>query len=771
MNKKSYSQGYAHILDVVAGDQVPKDLDLTPNIMARIQKRKGARMLPRTKFMYAVALVAIVMIVLLYTVPGMAAAIGRWFGYIPGIGFVREGQIRVLAEPVSLTRDGITVTVEQVVLDPERSALVYSVEGIPSTAIVSAPTDQHCLYAVSLRLPDRAPGTSPLLASPEGIQTWASGYQHRFYYPPIPAAVNDATLVINCLFNTRPGAAPEDWEIPLRFVPAPPDVTVFPVIEIPTLTAPVLTATPVTSVTETTANPAVTEASPEPVLMTLTLDRAVQMDDGYLIYASVHWKDTPFIWADVTDPNETLHLLDANGQDMRYELRYDEQTGIDQDQRQTVFAIKTAPIQNASPLTLALESVSVDLPVKGTSFIFDPGPNPKPGQTWTLNQTIKVGEYNLLVKSATADGSGYSFEMSSDKGILNATLADFDHPAGGDGGGGSGGNPGENFSYGIHYAGGLPNGLVTVSILSIGVRHIQHMQAQWTPPAASPHLLLTQPAACLTAASWKKAIAQKPALPEGITGRVLTSGLVDAKTGQWNATLSNLDGSNPRIFEGAQDGSISPDGRKLVYSVYGAGISIADLASGLTTTVPGTANGDFNPIWSPDGTRIVYNRGMGIFDLFMVNLDGSDMRQLTHGGVQEWPVGWLPDGKFLYTVPGRENDYIIYQLDLQSGAVEEFSQNNLQSISPNGRYMLTSEKTFGDRWLVYLSELDGSNRWLLNDSSLWVLTPIWSPDGQWLLAGVSATDSGSTIGTLINLHTCQAIPLPDLRGNFLSWVP
>ena len=69
--------------------------------------------------------------------------------------------------------------------------------------------------------------------------------------------------------------------------------------------------------------------------------------------------------------------------------------------------------------------------------------------------------------------------------------------------------------------------------------------------------------------------------------------------------------------------------------------------------MPGTANGDFNPIWSPDGAQIVFNRGMGIFDLFIVNLDGSNLRQITHGGVQEWPVGWLEDGSFLYTVPGR----------------------------------------------------------------------------------------------------------------------
>ncbi len=43
---------------------------------------------------------------------GVAYAIGRSLGYIPGTGIVEQGApIRVLAEPVSLTRDGITLTI------------------------------------------------------------------------------------------------------------------------------------------------------------------------------------------------------------------------------------------------------------------------------------------------------------------------------------------------------------------------------------------------------------------------------------------------------------------------------------------------------------------------------------------------------------------------------------------------------------------------------------------------------------------------------------
>ncbi|RPJ52010.1 MAG: DUF4179 domain-containing protein [Chloroflexi bacterium] len=498
MNKKGCSQ----ILDIVAGDQVPQYLDLAPNIMERIQKRKGIRMQHRTRFISAAVLVAIVLVVLFYTVPGIAAAIGRWFGYVPGVGLVREGQIRVLAGPVSVTRDGVTITVDQVVLDPEKTALVYSADGIPSAAWITQPEDKHCPYGAALLLPDG----ERLLASPNGIQAWGAGYQHRFNFPSLPADINEAKLVINCLFNTRPGTAPENWEIPLRFILASPDVTAFPVIEISTPTAPAATATPAQSVPESAAPAAATGTSPAPVPITLTLDRAVQMDDGYLIYATVNWQDTLYASVDVMNTTETLHLRDVNGQDMLYELRYDEHTGVFGDQRETVFAIKTAPVQTPGPLTLALDWVSVDLLVD-ESFVFDPGPDPKTGQTWTLNKVVKIGQYSLLVRSAVAELGGYSFEMSSGEKtpenlIVNASLGDLEHTVDSGGGGGGGGNPGDTFFSSFNYADGLPEGPITVTVGSIGVRHYQSLEAKWTPPAASPNLLPTQAAACLTTASW-----------------------------------------------------------------------------------------------------------------------------------------------------------------------------------------------------------------------------------------------------------------------------
>jgi predicted PurR-regulated permease PerM len=116
MNKKTYSQ----VLEDVARDGLHADSDLTLKIMAHVQKGKGATMRPRIKVLVTTIVIVFVLAALLVNVPAVAAAIQRWFGYIPGFGLVHDDQIRELAEPVSLSQGDITLTVEKAILSDEK---------------------------------------------------------------------------------------------------------------------------------------------------------------------------------------------------------------------------------------------------------------------------------------------------------------------------------------------------------------------------------------------------------------------------------------------------------------------------------------------------------------------------------------------------------------------------------------------------------------------------------------------------------------------------
>ena len=87
--------------------------------------------------------------------------------------------------------------------------------------------------------------------------------------------------------------------------------------------------------------------------------------------------------------------------------------------------------------------------------------------------------------------------------------------------------------------------------------------------------------------------------------------------------------------------SWSPDGERLVYtSVAADGTSTIDVDDGTTqtpVTQPGTAQ---RPVWSPAGTRIAFDDGLG--HLQSVAADGTDPRDLGSGVALDWrvvPVG------------------------------------------------------------------------------------------------------------------------------------
>jgi Tol biopolymer transport system component len=135
----------------------------------------------------------------------------------------------------------------------------------------------------------------------------------------------------------------------------------------------------------------------------------------------------------------------------------------------------------------------------------------------------------------------------------------------------------------------------------------------------------------------------------------------------------NPDGSDLRRLTDygtyTAEGVLSPDGKKIVFTslkdgdldIYTMNVDGSDVRR--LTTTPGYDGG---PWWSPDGTKIVYRahhptdsaelaayRSLldqhmirpNRMELFVMNADGSDQRQITHLGGANFGPTWTPDGQ------------------------------------------------------------------------------------------------------------------------------
>ncbi|MFC2066229.1 hypothetical protein ACFLUO_04100 [Chloroflexota bacterium] len=141
------------------------------------------------------------------------------------------------------------------------------------------------------------------------------------------------------------------------------------------------------------------------------------------------------------------------------------------------------------------------------------------------------------------------------------------------------------------------------------------------------------------------------------------------------------------------------------------------------------------PDWSPNGKEIafslgpVYNR-----DIYVMDADGTNVRLLIAGTrSEEYPV-WSPNGKeiaFVCNLGGGDREICV--MDADGTNVRNLTDNNAieraPAWSPNGKEIAFTSDRNGTRD-IYVMDADGTNvRNLTNDNAIEFL-PDWSPNGK-----------------------------------------
>lgn len=119
--------------------------------------------------------------------------------------------------------------------------------------------------------------------------------------------------------------------------------------------------------------------------------------------------------------------------------------------------------------------------------------------------------------------------------------------------------------------------------------------------------------------------------------------------------------------------SWSPDGRTLAYTMYGvsnADIVLSRIYEGLPLQRPARGIGNnFLPVFSPDGTRIAFmSTRDGQAEIYVMNVDGSNLRRLTNHPEDDVTPTWSPSGTQIAFTSSRSGRPQIYMMNAADGS-------------------------------------------------------------------------------------------------------